>query len=105
MRLDVFEFIRRLLEHVPPTGMRVVRSYGLYANAARAHALARARRCRRQPPAQAPRKASIDPVVSKLGLPDVRCCPACGRRLIVVGELPRDDRGRRRRLLRIRWAA
>lgn len=105
MTLDVHEFLRRLLEHVPPVGMRVVRSYGLYANAARRRTLTLARAHFGQGAPRAPSKASIDGVVAKLALPDARCCPECGRRLIVVGELPRDDRGRRRRHLRLRWAS
>ena len=105
MKLEVFEFIRRLLEHVPPVGMRVVRSYGLYANGARRHALTRARRCLAQPPPAEPAKASIDRLVVKLSLPDPRSCPQCGRKLVVVGELPRDDHGRRRRQLRVRMAS
>jgi hypothetical protein len=35
LRLSVSEFLRRLLLHVPPPGMKMVRSYGLYAHTSR----------------------------------------------------------------------
>ena len=88
MTLSVDEFLRRFLEHVPPSGLRVVRSYGVYANAAKRNALSRARRVMGQEPAREPRRASIDAVVAKLRCPYLRCCPACGKRLVRVGELP-----------------
>jgi hypothetical protein len=85
MRLSVTEFLGRLLLHVPPPGMKVVRSYGLYAPRCRealeaAHAAiepspewqeARRRLDRRHAPERAPRGP---------------CCPVCGLALVVVGH-------------------
>jgi hypothetical protein len=85
MRLSTREFLGRLLLHVPPPGMKMVRSYGLYAPRCRealeaAHAViepspewrqARRRLDRRHGPARAPQGPR---------------CPVCGLALVVVGE-------------------
>ena len=36
MTLPVEEFLTRLFEHVPPSGLHLVRAYGLYARRERA---------------------------------------------------------------------
>jgi len=43
MTLSAEEFMRRFLLHVLPSGFHRIRHYGLLANAARRHNLARAR--------------------------------------------------------------
>jgi hypothetical protein len=72
-RLPVDEFLDRLLEHVPVTGLHMVRAYGLYASAERA-ALKRCR-CQLQPRWTQPAAA----------LPaEPERCPRCGAPLTVM---------------------
>ena len=76
MTLAPGEFIRRFLIHVLPSGFHRIRHYGLFANAARAANLAKARALLPPPPAaeaepEAPAKPST-------------ACPCCGGRMILV---------------------
>jgi len=84
LRLTVEEFLRRLALHIPPPGMKMVRSYGLYAHTSRDELeLARAQiepspewkeahqrfeTSNRQKPSRQPK------------------CPVCGEQLIVVTD-------------------
>jgi len=91
LRLSVNEFLRRLLLHVPPPGMKMVRSYGLYAHTSRDE-LEQARsqivpsaewlEARRRFETSRQQKPSHQPA-----------CPICGLTLVVVTE-PLDRPGR-----------
>ena len=88
MTLAPGEFIRRFLIHVLPSGFHRIRHYGLFANAARAANLAKARALL---PPPAPSAAEAEPeVAAKLA----NACPCCGGRMILVeiferGAVPR----------------
>jgi hypothetical protein len=89
LTLPAAEFLTRLLTHVPPPGLQVVRSYGLFATSARpALASCRAQLEGRAEPAAEPAAAATDsappsaPPVPGRGLRP-RPCPVCGRTLIV----------------------
>jgi Putative transposase len=86
--LSAAEFLTRLLTHVPPPGLQVVRSFGLFATAARQSLAA----CRAQlegtEEAAAPGETPTAPLPQR-ALPAPgrglrpRTCPQCGRALIV----------------------
>jgi hypothetical protein len=83
MTLDAHEFIRRFLMHVLPSGFHRIRHYGLFASAARARNIDRARELLAPAPAQEqPIRANngeeAEPASSS------RPCPCCGGRMIVI---------------------
>lgn len=88
MTLASVEFLDRLLQHVPPPGLHVVRSWGLYSNVKtaelrRAHSLLAdlaASRDPEQPPSRSARRPH-DPAPVHL------TCPVCGR-LLERRQLP-----------------
>jgi Putative transposase/Transposase zinc-binding domain len=81
MTLEPGEFIRRFLIHVLPAGFHRIRSYGLFANGARAENIARARKLLRAPaPQKQPDAAPDRDEPSALGQP----CPCCGGRMIII---------------------
>jgi hypothetical protein len=87
--LSAEEFLSRLLTHVPPPGLQVVRSFGLFATSARpALATCRAQLGAGEEPAAAPAAAATDPnpqsapPVPGCGLRP-RTCPVCGRVLVL----------------------
>jgi hypothetical protein len=84
MTLDAVEFLRRFVQHVLPKGFVKIRHCGLLANAQRG---ARLMLCRRlllvataAAALAAARAVLIEPAQS-------RCCPCCGGRRLVYGEL------------------
>jgi Putative transposase len=81
MTLEAGEFIRRFLIHVLPGGFHRIRSYGLFANGARADNIARARELLATPAPQnqADNAADVDqpPALS-------HPCPCCGGRMIII---------------------
>jgi Putative transposase/Transposase zinc-binding domain len=83
------EFLTRLLTHVPPPGLQVVRSFGLFATSARpALAACRAQLGAGEQPAEEPAETLPAPLTpSTHPLPGhalrPRTCPQCGRALIV----------------------
>jgi hypothetical protein len=81
MTLEAGEFIRRFLIHVLPGGFHRIRSYGLFANGARADNIARARELLATPAPQnqADDAADVDqpPALS-------HPCPCCGGRMIII---------------------
>jgi Putative transposase/Transposase zinc-binding domain len=91
MSLSPGEFIRRFLLHVLPKGFHRIRHYGLFANANRAEAIARARALlgvTLPPPKPEPELQSGEARV--LASP----CPCCGARMHVIetfeaGTMPR----------------
>ncbi len=70
------EFVRRLLSHVPAKGVHLVRSFGIYANAATNRALKAARACLGLAPLK---RKTFDPVamLDALGHDEVARCPIC----------------------------
>jgi len=83
------EFISRLLEHVPPKGMRTVRASGLYASSKRDD-LAAARTALGQAPPEAPEQLGWQEYLADLGDADRTRCPVCGAALIVANVFPRE---------------
>jgi hypothetical protein len=78
--LSSAEFVRRILEHIPIPGLRMVRAYGLYASSRRAELAL----CRQQLPApSSPSDPDADFFEQNL---EIDCCPVCGKRLLVEGE-------------------
>ena len=80
MTLSTGEFIRRFLIHVLPGGVHRIRHYGLFANGARAHNIARVRQLLRVPTTQhqpADVNNSEPPTLS-------HPCPCCGGRMIII---------------------
>src|SRR6516164_2458898 len=93
MTLDAGEFIRRFLLHVLPGGFHRIRHYGLFAGAARANNIERARQllvAPKPPPKRPPAEADSD---TQTPSPAHRC-PCCGGRMIIVEtfEGPRPAR-------------
>jgi hypothetical protein len=83
MALPAFEFIRRYLQHVVPTGFVRIRHYGLLANRHRQEMLQRCRELLHGPvpecgeetaPASAARDSEPVPTA-----PTWQTCPSCGR--------------------------
>jgi hypothetical protein len=85
--LSVDEFIRRLLEHVPEKGFRMVRYYGLFAPSRRAE-LARCRALLGMAPYQAPDKLTVEAYLARFHVEVVTTCPVCGQRLLHRDLLP-----------------
>jgi hypothetical protein len=82
MTLDGDEFIRRFLLHVLPDGFHRIRHYGLFANAARADNITRARRLLdAAPPAPSPTEPEAAPAPKP--------CPCCGGRLFLIEAFER----------------
>ena len=89
IELEPEEFLRRVVEHVPPTGFHVARSYGLLApghrdklNAARTQL------------GQLPYEPDDDDedwaeIVAALFPESPACCPVCGKCLITEKLIPR----------------
>jgi hypothetical protein len=80
MTLEVGEFIRRFLIHVLPAGFHRIRSYGLFANGARAETSARARELLNAPAPQNQADSCDADEPPTLAHP----CPCCGGRLIII---------------------
>jgi len=82
--LRPIEFITRILVHVPPKGLRVVRSYGLFHHRCRAQ-LEQARLQMQPDMAQANTQLtsfSETPAGNTPTQPDFRHCPRCGKELV-----------------------
>jgi hypothetical protein len=78
LTLEAEQFLLRLLEHVPPTGLQTVRGFGLYANSQRG-ALNNARALLdQQPLAQALPKVRWQELCERLGHGQSARCPVCG---------------------------
>lgn len=91
--LPVGEFVRRILEHIPIPGLRIVRAYGLYASNRRA-AL---ERCRQQLPAPSGDNERSEPPFGSSDELRVERCPVCSKQLVVESTIvghPRKSRAR-----------
>jgi hypothetical protein len=87
LTLTVEEFLQRWLLHVPPPGLAVVRSYGLYAPSKRA-ALAQSRQALGQGPVEIPPVLDWQRYCAQQGPQHPECCPVCGQRLIRTATVP-----------------
>jgi hypothetical protein len=85
MRLSVAEFLGRLLLHVPPPGMQMVRSYGLYAARSR-EALEEARAGIEPSPEWTEARRRLDRRHGPERAPQGPSCPVCGLALVVVPD-------------------
>jgi hypothetical protein len=83
MTLETHEFIRRFLIHVLPSGFHRIRYYGLFAHAARAANITRARAVLAIP---GPRSdaANADSTDASDTPTRVYPCPCCGGRMIII---------------------
>jgi hypothetical protein len=86
--MEVDEFLSRLLEHVPPQGMQMVRAWGLYASSKRDD-LAAARQALGQAPPEKVDQLRWQDYLADLGHQQQARCPVCGAELIVVSMLER----------------
>jgi hypothetical protein len=93
MTLVTAEFIRRFLIHVLPDGFHRIRHYGLFASAARAANLARARQL-----LNAPAPPTRDAEATKSDEPATLAhpCPCCGGRMIIIETFERHSTPRHR---------
>lgn len=89
MALESEEFLRRLCEHIPECGVRVMRSYGLYASSKREQL----RRVRREQGATQPEAAQAPGTAQENEEDKQPRCPECGKLLEVV-EIERSGRRR-----------
>jgi hypothetical protein len=85
--VPVDQFLARLLEHVPPEDMQLVRPYGLYANSKRA-VLAEARKHFGQRPKPSTERLRWSEFCERHGIePTSNCtCPECGAGLVRLGS-------------------
>lgn len=88
MTLATDEFIRRFLIHVLPDGFHRIRHYGLFASAARADNVARARQLLAAP---APQRRSDDAQATAPDEPPTLShpCPCCGGRMLIIESFER----------------
>ena len=92
--LPVADFLRRYLQHVPPSGFQTVRHYGLYCSAKKAaYAQCRELLQHRHPPRPDETNATATPIDSPDWLRE-HTCPICGQPLIVTAYLPSRRTGR-----------
>jgi hypothetical protein len=98
MTLATDEFIRRFLIHVLPSGFHRIRHYGLFASAARAKNLARARELLPMPPPQheAAKADTSDPDPGAEPPSPLPACPCCGGRMIIIETFARHSSPRSR---------
>jgi hypothetical protein len=86
LTLSVDEFLRRWSEHVPLSGVHLVRAWGLYASTQRP----KLEQCREQVPA---REAEQEPQLSRPQPPahdhPWESCPVCQQPLVITQVLPR----------------
>ena len=88
MTLDTYEFVRRFLVHVLPSGFHRIRHYGLLASGSRAENLARARQLLLvPPPPPKPSQPAANDEPKTLSNP----CPCCGARMIIIETFMRGS--------------
>ena len=88
IRLDGTAFVRRLLLHVLPGGIKRLRHYGVLASACKADKLAAARQPLQVPAVNPPAIESAQAFMQRVARIDVSVCPCCKvGRLHVVAVL------------------
>jgi hypothetical protein len=94
MTLSAFEFIRRFLLHVVPTGFMRIRHYGLLANRRRKENVSLCRQLLRTPMEELSRSeaATSSAGAEAEGKKEIAGCPACQQGRMVVVEEFRPDR-------------
>jgi hypothetical protein len=93
MSLEVDEFLSRLLEHVPPSGLHTVRGYGLYAGNQRARLDGARQSLGQTPLAQSwTEPPDWQELCAKMGQAEAGHCPVCRARLVVHSHF-RPGRG------------
>jgi len=88
MTLATYEFIRRFLLHILPDGFHRIRHYGLFASAARADNIARARELLAAPEPQT-QVNDTDAVGTNEPPTLSHPCPCCGGRMIIIETFER----------------
>jgi hypothetical protein len=92
--LSVKEFLRRYLQHVPPSGYQTIRHYGLYSGAKKtAYKQVRAFLNDRQPPVPSEDTDDTFCADSDAWLQE-HLCPVCGQALIVTAYIPSSLTGK-----------
>jgi hypothetical protein len=91
MSLSVDKFLERLLQHVPPQRMQVVRGCGLYANS-KSEVLDLARSFHGQAAVEMPPTMTWQDLLGKLGDKKQSRCPVC-QSVLVRGEIIAPCRG------------
>lgn len=89
VRLDGFEFVRRLLLHVLPAGIKRIRHYGVLASACKSVKLAQARAHLQMPVPNAMAMQGARAFMTRVAGIDIDLCPACKvGRLRIVAVMP-----------------
>ncbi len=88
MRLPLGDFLQRVLQHVPPPGTQVVRSWGLY-HPRHADTLPVCRAQLGPPPVVLPVRLDWQSVCAQRGAAHPERCPTCGQLLVCIGMIPR----------------
>ena len=88
MTLPIGDFLQRVLQHVPPPGTQVVRSWG-FSHPRQSEALAVCRAQRAQPPVVLPVRLDWQTVCAQRGDAHPERCPTCGQLLVCTGMIPR----------------
>ena len=87
VQLPTEEFIRRLLLHVLPAGVKRIRHYGVLANGCKKTQLARAREALHQPAPSAAARESAEAFMARVTHIKLHTCPECQGPLHVVATL------------------
>jgi hypothetical protein len=87
MHLPTEEFIRRLLLHVLPGGVKRIRHYGVLANGCKKTQLARAREALHQPTPSAKARESAEAFMARVAQIKIHTCPQCQGALHVAKTL------------------
>lgn len=89
IRLDGFEFVRRYLLHILPTGIKRIRHYGVLACSCKADKLKAARLALQVPLSNPQALESAHAFMARVAKMDVMLCPCCGvGRLQTTAVLP-----------------
>ena len=82
------EFVRRVLLHTLPRGIKRIRHYGVLASACKADKLAQARLALRMPPPNPKAQESAQEFMARVARLEVMLCPCCkAQALRVVATL------------------
>ena len=86
--LPVVEFLKRYLQHVPPSGYQTVRHYGLYTSAMKTAYERCADLLADRKPMISPDENSDEPILDNESWIADHTCPVCGKPLVVTAHLP-----------------